>query len=150
MNGAELTIVGNATREPELRFLPNGSATSTFAVAVNRVWFDRNSQKRNEVVTFFDIVCWGTLAENVASCVTKGQRVVVRGRLDQRSWETEDGGKRTVMELTADEVGPSLLWATCTTTRNDRRVPERGPAAPHAPSPKERYTPLTPQDEDYF
>ena len=86
-----VSIVGNLTREPELRFTPSGQATATFGIAVNRSWTDRQSQERRESTSFFDVVCWGNLAENAATSLTRGSRVVVTGRLDQRSWETQDG-----------------------------------------------------------
>jgi single-strand DNA-binding protein len=121
-----VSIVGNITRDPELRFTPSGQATSTFGVAVNRTWTDRQTQERKESTSFFDVVCWGTLAENAAQSLARGTRVVVTGRLDQRSWETQDGEKRTKIEITADEVAPSLRWATVNITRNERRGPDGG------------------------
>jgi single-strand DNA-binding protein len=119
-----VTIVGNLTREPELRFTPNGQATATFGVAVNRTWTDRTSQERREQTSFFDVVCWGTLAENAATSLSRGTRVVVTGRLDQRTWETQEGEKRSKVEITADEIAPSLRWATVHVTKNERRSPE--------------------------
>jgi len=121
-----VTIVGNLTRDPELRFTPSGQATATFGVAVNRVWTDRQSQERKEATSFFDIVCWGQLAENAAQSLTRGTRVVVSGRLDQRSWENQEGEKRSKIEITADEVSPSLRWATVEITKNERRSPDGG------------------------
>jgi single-strand DNA-binding protein len=119
-----VSIVGNLTREPELRFTPSGQATATFGMAVNRTWTDRQSQERRESTSFFDVVCWGTLAENAATSLTRGTRVVVTGRLDQRSWETQDGERRSKVEITAEEIAPSLRWATVQVTRNERRSPE--------------------------
>jgi single-strand DNA-binding protein len=119
-----VTIVGNMTRDPELRFTPSGQATATFGVAVNRVWTDRQSQERKEATSFFDVVCWGQLAENAAQSLSRGTRVLVSGRLDQRSWENQEGEKRTKIEITADEVSPSLKWATVQITKNERRTPE--------------------------
>jgi single-strand DNA-binding protein len=117
-------IVGNLTREPELRFTPNGQATATFGVAVNRTWVDRQSQERRESTSFFDVVCWGTLAENAATSLARGMRVVVIGRLDQRSWETQEGERRSKIEITADEIAPSLRWSSVKVTKNERRSPE--------------------------
>jgi single-strand DNA-binding protein len=132
-----VTIVGNLTREPELRFTPNGQATATFGVAVNRTWTDRTSQERREQTSFFDVVCWGTLAENAATSLSRGTRVVVTGRLDQRTWETQEGEKRSKVEITAEEIAPSLRWATVHVTKNERRSPENlngeAPAA-HEPT----------------
>ena len=119
-----VTIVGNLTREPELRFTPSGQATATFGVAVNRTWTDRATQERREQTSFLDVVCWGTLAENAATSLSRGTRVIVTGRLDQRSWETQEGDKRSKVEITADEIAPSLRWATVQVTRNERRTPD--------------------------
>ncbi|MGC8626915.1 MAG: single-stranded DNA-binding protein [Acidimicrobiales bacterium] len=117
-------IVGNLTREPELRFTPNGQATATFGVAVNRTWTDRQSQERRESTSFFDVVSWGSLAENAATSLSRGMRVVVIGRLDQRSWETQDGERRSKIEITADEIAPSLRWCSVKVTKNERRSPD--------------------------
>jgi single-strand DNA-binding protein len=123
-----VTIVGNITRNPELRFTPTGQANTSFGVAVNRRWQNRQTQVWEESTSFFDIVAWGGLAENIAQCLTKGDRVVVEGRLDQRSWETNDGDKRSKVEITANEVAPSLRWATVEITKNERRSPQTVPA----------------------
>ena len=127
-----VTIVGNLTREPELRFTPTGQATASFGVAVNRTWTDRASQERREQTSFFDVVCWGTLAENAATSLSRGTRVVVTGRLDQRTWETQEGDKRSKVEITADEIAPSLRWATVHVTRNERRSPDVANGEAHA------------------
>ena len=119
--GNTVNIVGNVTRDPELRFTPSGQAVANFGVAVNRRWQNRQTQEWEEAVSFFDITCWGQLAENVAESVQKGTRVVVDGRLDQRSWETQDGDKRSKVEIVADEVAPSLRWATAQIVKNERR-----------------------------
>jgi single-strand DNA-binding protein len=116
-----VTIVGNVTRDPEIRYTPSGQPNATFGVAVNRRWMNRQTNEWEERVSFFNVVCWREMAENVAESVSKGTRVVVTGRLEQRSWETENGEKRTVVEIAADEVGPSLRWATAAITRNERR-----------------------------
>jgi single-strand DNA-binding protein len=118
--GNTVTIVGNATREPELRFTASGQAVASFGVAVNRRWQNRNNEWE-ESTSFFDITCWAQLAENVAESIPKGGRVVVTGRLDQRSWETQEGDKRSKVEIVADDVAPSLRWATAQITKNERR-----------------------------
>jgi len=123
-NGNNVTIVGNLTRDPELRFTPTGQATATFGVAVNRRWQNRQTNEWEEATSFFDVVCWRELAENAAQSLTKGSRVVVSGRLDQRTWETAEHERRSKIEITADEVAPSLRFATVQITRNERRVPE--------------------------
>ncbi len=115
-----VSVTGNATREPELRFTPSGQAVANFGVAVNRRWQNRQTQEWEEAVSFFDITCWATLAENVAESVSKGTRVTITGRLDQRSWETQDGDKRSKVEIVADDVAVSLRWANADVTRNER------------------------------
>ncbi len=127
-NGNNVTIVGNLTRDPELRFTPSGQATATFGVAVNRRWQNRQTNEWEEATSFFDVVCWREMAENAAQSLTKGTRVVVTGRLDQRSWETPDHERRSKIEITADEVAPSLRFATVQITRNERRTPDNAPA----------------------
>jgi single-strand DNA-binding protein len=118
------TITGNLTREPEIRYTKDGQATAQLGVAVNRRWQDRATQEWQEATSFFDVVCWRDLAENVALSLTKGMRIVVTGRLEQRSWETEDGDHRSKVEITADEIGPSLRFATADVQRTERRLPE--------------------------
>jgi single-strand DNA-binding protein len=131
-NGNSVTLVGNITRDPELRFTPSGQATASFGLAVNRRWQNRQTQEWEEATSFFDVVCWRELAENAAQSLTKGTRVLVSGRLDQRSWETSEREKRSKIEITADEVAPSLRYATCQITRNERRSPEGAPAYSNA------------------
>lgn len=115
-----ITLVGNVTRDPELRFTPGGQAKSEFGLAVNRTWTDRTTNEKKEQVSFFNVVCWGTLGENAASSLTKGSRAIVTGRLEQRTYETQDGQKKERIEIVADEVGPSLRWATAQVERNER------------------------------
>ena len=116
-----ITVVGNLTRDPEIRYTAGGAAKASFGVAVSRRWQNRQSQEWEEATSFFNVVCWREMAENVSESLGKGSRVVVTGRLEQRSWETEAGEKRSVVEIVADEVGPSLRWATAAITRNERR-----------------------------
>jgi len=125
-NGNHVSITGNLTRDPELRFTPSGQATASFGVAVNRRWQNRQTQEWDEATSYFDVVCWGQLAENAAQSLNRGTRVVVSGRLDQRSWETPEGDRRSKVEITADEVAPSLRWATATVAKNERRGPDSG------------------------
>jgi len=120
-NMNSVSVVGNATREPELRFTPSGQAIATFGIAVNRSWRNKQSNEWEEAVSFFDVTCWAQMAENVAESVTKGTRVLVTGRLEQRSWETNDGEKRSKVEIVAEEIGPSLRFATAGVTKNERR-----------------------------
>lgn len=123
-----VTVVGNATREPELRYTPSGAAVCNFGLAWNRRITNARGET-DEHVSFFDVTCWRDLAENVAESVTKGMRVVVYGRLEQRSWETPDGERRSKVELVADEVAPSLRWATAEVVRNDRSDNEAKPSS---------------------
>ena len=139
-----VTVVGNVTRDPELRFTPNGAAVANFGLAWNR-----KGQNDEEVVSFFDVTCWSGLAENVAESITKGSRVVVYGRLDQRSWENQDGERRSKVEIVADDVAPSLRWATVEITRNEFRGGDGGgSAAPSSGGGRPASTPQT--DEEPF
>jgi len=116
-----VTLVGNAARNPELRFTPSGQGVATFGLAVNRRWQNKQTSAWEESVSFFDVVAWGTLGENIAESITKGTRVIVTGRLQQRSWETDQGDKRSKVEIVADEIGASLRWATVEVAKNERR-----------------------------
>lgn len=116
-----VTLIGNLTREPELRFTNSGQAQAKMGMAVNRRWQNRQSGEWEERTSFFNVVAWGGLAENVAHSLPKGCRVVVTGRLEQREYEPQDGEKRSVIEVIADEIGPSLRWATANIEKNDRR-----------------------------
>ncbi len=120
-----VTLVGNITRDPELRFTNAGRALATFGLAVNRRWQNRASGEWEESTSFFNVTCWGDMGENVAQSVTKGARIIVTGRLEQRSYEA-NGEKRSVVDVIADEIGPSLRWATATVNRTDRRAPDEG------------------------
>ena len=115
------TIIGNLTRDPEIRYTRDGQATTSLGVAVNRRWQNRETNEWEESTSFFDVVTWRDLAENVALSLSKGMRVVVTGRLEQRSWETDEGEHRSKVEITADEIGPSLRFATCDVQRTERR-----------------------------
>jgi len=126
MTANSVTVVGNITRDPELRFTPTGQARATFGLAVNRRWQNRQTQEWEEQVSFFNVTCWGDLGDNVSESISKGSRVIVTGRLEQRSWETPEGEKRSVVEIVADEVGPSLRWATAQVTKTDRKAPGEG------------------------
>jgi single-strand DNA-binding protein len=124
-----ITLIGNLTREPEIRYTRDGQATATLGVAVNRRWQDRTTKDWEESTSFFDVVCWRELAENAALSLVRGMRVVVTGRLEHRSWETEEGEHRSKVEVIAEDMGPSLRFATAEVQRNDRRGTEtEGPA----------------------
>jgi single-strand DNA-binding protein len=115
-----VTVVGNLTRDPELRFTQSGQARAVLGIAVNRRWQNRQTNEWEEQVSFFNVVCWREMAENVAESLTRGTRVIVNGRLEQRSWDTQEGDKRSVVEIVADEIAPSLRWASAQVNRNER------------------------------
>ena len=120
--GNTVIEVGNATRDPELKFTPSGAAVCNFGLAVNRKWFNKKIDDWEEEVSFFDVICWAEMAENVAETISKGMRVIVYGRLDQRSWDDkESGDKRYKIEIVAEEVGASLRWASANVTKNERK-----------------------------
>ena len=115
------TLSGNLTRDPEIRYTREGQANATFGMAVNRRWQQRGSEEWEESTSFFDVICWRDLAENVALSLVKGSRVIVTGRLEQHSWLADNGDRRSRVEITADEVGPSLRFATVEISRTERR-----------------------------
>jgi single-strand DNA-binding protein len=136
-----ITIAGNITRDPELRFLNSGQATVKLSVAVNRRWQNRQTNEWEERVSYFEVVAYGPMAENVANSLTKGSRVLVSGRLEQRSWETPEGDKRSVVEINADEIAPSLRFATAVVTKTPRPEgsgfqgsPRQGQSRPNEPT----------------
>ena len=123
MADSSVTIVGNVTRDPEIRYTAGGAAKASFSVAVSRRWQNRQTNEWEERTSFFNIVCWREMAENASESLQKGARVIVTGRLEQRSYETPEGEKRSVVEVVADEIGPSLRWATAQVQKSDRRGP---------------------------
>jgi single-strand DNA-binding protein len=116
-----VTVVGNLTADPELRFTPSGAAVASFTIASTPRTFDRNSNEwKDGEALFLRCSIWRQAAENVAESLTRGMRVVAQGRLKQRSYETREGEKRTVVEMEVDEVGPSLKYATAKVNRTQR------------------------------
>ena len=114
----QITLVGNLTSDPELRFTPNGAAVANFTVASTPRTYDRQTNEwKDGDAMFINCSVWRQYAENVAETLTKGSRVIVQGRLKSRSYETREGEKRTVFEVDVDEVGPSLRYATAKVTR---------------------------------
>lgn len=137
MAGTNVTVIGNVTRDPELRFTTSGKAVVTFGVAVNNRIRKADGSFEDGEPDFYDISAWDTLAENVSESLVKGMRVVISGRLDYRTWtDKESGANRSKVEVVADEVGPSLRWATAEVTKNQRSNSEsnRAPAAAGARS----------------
>ena len=120
-NDTTITIIGNLVDDPELRFTPSGAAVAKFRIASTPSFFDKtpNAWKDGEAL-FLTVNVWRQMAENVAESLTRGTRVIVTGRLKQRGWETKEGEKRTSYEIEADEVGPSLRYATAKVNKVSR------------------------------
>ena len=116
------TINGNLTADPELKFMTSGDAQVRLRVAVNRRWQNKQTQEWEERVSYFTVVAYGTLAENCAKSLERGTRVLVTGRLEYRDYETPDGEKRSVTEIIAEDVAPSLTNATTTVTKAAKPV----------------------------
>jgi len=119
MSENSITLVGNLTRDPELRFTANGRAVASFGIAVGRRY--QVNGEWQEQTSYFNITAWGTLGENAAASLSKGSRIVVTGRLEQREYTTREGDKRTAIDVIADELGPSLRWATAQVERTPRQ-----------------------------
>lgn len=126
-----ITVIGNLTADPELRFTPSGAAVANFTVASTPRVYDRNTSEWKDGDTLF-MRCsiWREAAENVAESLTKGTRVIVTGRLLQRTYETREGETRTVVELQVEEVAPSLRYATAKVTSPQRNSSTPGTTAP--------------------
>ena len=116
-----VTLTGNLTADPELRFTPSGHPVANFTVAVNRR-VPKDGGWEDKLEGFFNCTCWRDMAENVAESLTKGARVVVAGRLEQRTWEDDNGNKRSAVEVQVEDVGPSLRWATAKPERTQRQA----------------------------
>jgi single-strand DNA-binding protein len=114
-----VTLIGNLVEDPELRFTPSGVAMAKIRLAVNRRWRGQDGQWQEDT-SFFGGTVWREQAETVAESLQKGTRVIVTGRLEQRQWETDQGEKRSVVEVQIDEIGPSLRWATATVNKTQR------------------------------
>jgi single-strand DNA-binding protein len=123
-----ITVIGNLTDDPELRFTPSGAAVANFTVASTPRTFDKNSNEwKDGDALFLRCSIWRQSAENVAESLTKGMRVIVSGRLRQRSYQTKEGENRTVVELEVEEIGPSLKYATAKVTKANRPGGSGGP-----------------------
>jgi single-strand DNA-binding protein len=120
-----VSLVGNLTDDPEVRFTPQGTAVASFRLAVTPRVKDSEGWKDGET-SFFRINAWRDLAEHVTDSLSKGDRALVLGRLKTRSWETPEGERRSVVEVEAEEVGPSLKWATATPQRANGKAKARG------------------------
>ena len=132
-----VTLVGNLTKDPELRYTTGGRGVASFGLAVNRR-YQMNGEWQEET-SFFNDVAWGDLGENASASLNKGSRIVVTGRLQQREYETREGEKRTVVEVIADDLGPSLRWAQAQVERISRDSADAGGGggggAPRSPDP---------------
>jgi single-strand DNA-binding protein len=139
-----ITVIGNLTADPELRYTQSGVAVASFTVASTPRAFDRASNEwKDGEALFLRCSVWRDVAEHVAGSLTKGARVIVQGRLRQRSYETREGEKRTVMELTVDEIGPSLRYATAALTRTS----SSGGRAPSGSAGNEPWAPSAPASD---
>lgn len=117
----EITIIGTATRDPELRFTQSGIAVANVTLAANDRRFDKTTnQWTDNGATFLRCTCWREMAENIAESITQGSRVIVTGQLRQREWTDSDGNQRTSFEVDVAEIGPSLRWATATVRKATR------------------------------
>ncbi|CAG4934360.1 MULTISPECIES: single-stranded DNA-binding protein [Acidithrix] len=121
-NGNSVTLIGNVTRDLELRYTQSGQPSVTFGIAVNRRWQNRQTNEWEEATSYFDVVCWRELAEHAAQSLYRGSRVIVVGQLQQRSWEDQDGQKKSKIEISAEEVGPSLRFTSAQLNRTERRT----------------------------
>ena len=119
-----LSIAGNLTRDPELRNINGGRTVVSFSIAENRRWADKTTGATQEAVTYLDVTAWGAMAEHVATSLRTGDRLLVTGRLEQRSWEGTDGQRHTKHELVATEVAASLRYAEASVTRAARPAGE--------------------------
>ena len=129
-NEPTITVIGNLTADPELRFTPAGAPVANFTIASTPRTFDKQANDWKEGETLFlRASVWREAAENAAETLTKGTRVVAQGRLKSRSYDTKEGDRRTVIELEVDEIGPSLRYATARVNRTDRRDQPQQPAA---------------------
>lgn len=140
---SNITLIGNLVDDPELRFTPSGVAMAKIRLAVNRRWRGQDGEWQ-ENTSFFTGTIWREQAEQAAESLQKGARVIVTGRLEQRTWENEQGEKRSVVEVQVDEIGPSLRWATATvnkTQRQDNWSDNRESAGASAPSARDDYGP---------
>ncbi len=140
MSTNTITLVGNLVEDPELRFTPAGVPMARLRFAVNRRWRDNNGDWQEDT-SYVGGTLWRDQAEHAAESLQKGARVIVTGRLEQRSWETQDGEKRSTIEVAIDEIGPSLRWATATVNRTSRPEGGGGYAPPPGPVARDDFGP---------
>jgi single-strand DNA-binding protein len=141
MSANHVTLIGNLVEDPELRFTSSGMAMARVRLAVNRR-YQRNGEWQEET-SYFGGTLWRDAAENAVESLKKGMRVIVVGTLEQRSWETSEGEKRSTVEIRIDEMGPSVRWATATVTKTPRSdgFGEGGPRLAAGPVARDEYPP---------
>ena len=127
-----ITLVGNLPRDPEMRFTATGRAVASFSMGVGRRY--QVNGEWQEQTSWFNVTAWGQLGENAAATLVKGSRVVVTGRLEQREYTSREGEKRTAIDVVADDIGPSLRWATATVVRTPKQEGQGGGAATNRPA----------------
>jgi len=127
-----VTIVGNLTRDPELRFTPNGTPVAGFGIAVNKRYQNKSTGEWESEADFFNVSVWFKLAENCAESLSKGDRVLISGRISQDSWDDKDGQKRSTYRIVANIVAPSLEFAVCKVEKNAKADMGIGPAVKEA------------------
>jgi len=127
-----ITLVGNLPRDPEIRFTATGRAVASFSMGVGRRY--QVNGEWQEQTSWFNVTAWGQLGENAAATLVKGTRVVVTGRLEQREYTSREGEKRTAIDVVADDIGPSLRWATATVVRTPKQEGQGGGAATNRPA----------------
>lgn len=142
MSANSVVLVGNLVEDPELRFTPSGVQMTKLRFAVNRRWRDQQGEWQEDT-SYFSGTLWRDHAENAAETLQKGMRVIVVGRLEQRSWETQEGEKRSTIEVSIEEIGPSLRWATASVNRTARQGGSdfAGGSVPPGPVAREDYGP---------
>jgi single-strand DNA-binding protein len=127
-----VSIIGNLTRDPDLRFTSQGLAVCNFSIASNRRWQNKTTNEWEEATSYYDVTVWGIQGQNVAESMQKGDRAVIVGRLEQRTWEDQDGNKRSKFEVVADVVGATMEWATIDSiTKNDKSAFDGGSYTPN-------------------
>jgi single-strand DNA-binding protein len=149
MSDNNITIVGNLTKDPELKYGENGTAYLLYSIAVNRGKKNAQGEWEN-VAHYFDCVSYGDLAENIANTFSKGNRLIVSGNLQQRNWETPEGQRRSSVQILADEVGASVRWATALVTKTER--PDAGQfnrQQARSSAPQRETVPATSSSEQY-
>lgn len=135
MSDNQVTLIGNITRDPELRYTTGATGVANFGIAINKRYFDqKDNEWKEQDPSFFNCTAWRDLGEHIASSARKGQRWIVVGELQQRSWETDQGEKRSSIEVVVSAAGPDMKWATCEVERIERSTgnQQQQPAASSA------------------